>query len=196
MPLSNPLAWLLTASFGFMALVFYAMTAWLVPIVRDMGYDRAFAATAFTVFAFIQIPTSLLMPVLLKRWPGRLGWLLAMAAFELVGLAMLATGTAPIAAAAIVGIGTGGLFPLNLLLPMDVTTDGHEAAAWSAMAQSIGYVVGATGPVLLGWVHDGSGGFRSPLVVVMGVVALMIGVQLAIGAQLRRATRAARAERA
>lgn len=187
MPLGDPLAWLLTASFGLMAFVFYAMTAWLPPIVRDLGYDRAFAATAFTVFAFIQIPTSLAMPILLRRWPGRLGWLVAMAAFELVGLTMLLTGTAPLAAAAIIGIGTGGLFPLNLLLPIDVTRHGHEAAAWTAMAQALGYIFGAIGPVMVGWVHDRSGGFQGPLLAIAASVVVMIGVHVAIALRRRDA---------
>jgi CP family cyanate transporter-like MFS transporter len=125
------------------------------------------------------------MPVLLKRWPRRLGWLVAMAVAELVGLAMLITGTSPMLAAAIIGIGTGGLFPLNLLLPMDVTRHGHEAAAWTAMVQSLGYVVGATGPLMLGWVHDRSGSFQSPLLALSAVVVVMIGVQLAIALRLR-----------
>ena len=68
---------------------------------------------------------------------------------QLVGLVMLAFSIEPLVATFLIGVGAGGLFSLNLLLPLDATENPQEAAAWSAMTQSVGYVIGADGSLFL-----------------------------------------------
>ncbi|MGJ9458473.1 MFS transporter [Oceanobacillus sp. CF4.6] len=179
LPWGNGKAWILTLSFGLMAMLFYSITAWLPQIIQGMGYTKNYAAIALTIFVAMQIPVSLALPILLKRFPSRRLWLVVESVIELVGLILLVLNVEPLLASAFIGIGAGGLFSLNLLLPIDATGNAQEAASWSAMTQSVGYVIGASGPVILGWVYDTTNSFASAVVGMVVIVLIMIIVQFA-----------------
>lgn len=179
LPWGNGKAWILTLSFGLMGMLFYSITAWLPQIIQGMGYTKSYASASLTVFVAIQIPVSLVLPILLKYFPSRRLWLVIESLFELIGLVLLILNVEPIIASALIGIGAGGLFSLNLLLPIDATSNAHDAASWSAMTQSVGYVIGALGPIILGWIHDASNSFASAIMGMIAIVILMILVQLA-----------------
>jgi len=185
-PWRNRRAWLLTLSFGLMAMMFYSMTAWLPPIMEDLGYGKVYAGNALTLFAVIQIPVSLLLPVIMKRYPSRLVLLLSFSGIELLGFLMLILSVPPWIAALFIGIGAGAIFPLNLLLPIDATRTPQDAANWSSMIQSAGYVIGAAGPLLLGWLHDWTGSFSSALIGLAAINAFMMAVQLAAVPRLQQ----------
>ena len=142
-----------------------------------MGYSKAYAASALTIFVVVQIPVSFVLPILLRKFPSRRLWLTVAALLELVGLVMLAFSIGPWVATIFIGVGAGGLFSLNLLLPLDATDNPQEAAAWSAMTQSAGYVIGATGPLILGWIHDATDSFSSAIAGLIVISVLMIIVQ-------------------
>ncbi|MBB6735648.1 CynX/NimT family MFS transporter [Cohnella zeiphila] len=192
LPWRSRKAWKLTLSFGLLGMLFYSVTAWLPPLVQDMGYGKAYAAGTLTIFSVTQIPVGLALPFLLKRFPSRLPWLLLGSAFLLAGFLMTAFAAVPWLAAVLIGIGPGILFPLNLLLPLDEAADADQAAAWSAMTQSVGYVIGAIGPIALGWLHDAAGGGSSALVAgLIAITLLMTAVQLTIAKARRTAARGA-----
>lgn len=181
LPLRNKRSWLLTCYFGLMAFEFYSITAWLAPAVESLGYDKSFAGGMLTLFTFIQIPVSLLIPFLIARYPKRLAWLIGSASLELCGLLLLVGSGSPWLIAILLGIGAGGLFPIALMLPIDETSNAEAASAWSAMVQSGGYVIGSLGPFFVGWMHDVSGGFTTAFVGLAAVAVTMIMAQLLIG---------------
>lgn len=191
LPWGNGKAWILTLSFGLMAVLFYSYTAWIPEMVQAMGYSKGYSAATLTLFVVVQIPINLLMPLLLRKAPSRRLWLVGASAFELAGLVMLALHATPWMAASLIGIGAGGLFSLNLMLPIDAASSAHEAASWSAMTQSAGYAIGAVGPIFLGKVHDATGSFATAIVGMMIIVALMGLVQLAATSSRNQAIRAA-----
>ena len=49
------------------------------------------------------------------------------------------------------------------------TKNAGDAAALSGMAQCVGYLMAAIGPLLLGKVHDWSGGWAMPLLVTAAI---------------------------
>lgn len=110
-----------------------------------------------------------MLSVVLKNHPSRQRWLVVESLFELLGLSLLELHVSPWLACALIGIGAGGLFSLNLLLPIDATDHTHESAAWSAKAQLIGYVVGALGPIMLGWICDTTNSFASAVIAMIRV---------------------------
>lgn len=177
MPWKNANAWLLTLSFALMAMLFYSVTAWLPPMIQSMGYSEVYASHVFTIFAFIQIPVSLVLPSLLKKVPSRLLWLSIATVFELIGFSMIFFNIQPWIAAIFIGLGAGMLFPLNLLLPIDMTKNSQEATSWSAMIQSVGYVIGAIGPLIIGWIHDTTNSFSIAISGMIAITILMIIVQ-------------------
>ncbi|MFK2827017.1 MFS transporter [Bacillus sp. B190/17] len=159
LPWNHPKAWLLTFSFGFSGMIFFSITAWLPPIIQDMGYNKAYAGSILTIFAAVQIPANLLLPMLIKKYPSRLLMLLFFSCLELVGFLMIYFSAQPEAAAIFLGVGAAALFSLNLMLPIDATANAQEAASWSAMIQAVGYIISAAGPLILGWLYDVTGSF-------------------------------------
>ncbi|MEK4047926.1 MFS transporter [Paenibacillus sp. FSL H8-0048] len=179
LPWNNRRAWVLTLSFGSMAMLMYAFTAWLPLIIQEMGYSKSYASLCLTVFVLVQIPVSFILPVMLKKFPSRRLWMLTESFIVLASLILLISGTLPVVSALLFGLGAGGLFILNLLLPMDATSTAGEATSWSAMQQSAGYVIGATGPILLGWIHDASNSFSFALIGMILINIIMFFIQIA-----------------
>ncbi|MCL6548086.1 MAG: MFS transporter [Alicyclobacillus sp.] len=182
LPLASGRAWLLTVVFGLMSFMFYCFTAWLPPAVQAAGHNQAYAGAIGTVFMLVQIPITLLVPVLIRIQPGKRLWLITFSLFEFAGLALfVASGVSPVWVAALLGIGAGGLFPLALMLPVDYTSSALEASSWTAMEQSFGYLIGACGPFVVGFIRDRWEGFAPAFTFLMMVVAAMIATQLALG---------------
>lgn len=158
-------------------MLFYTVTAWLPPIIQSMGYSKLEAGNVLTLFAVVQIPAGLILRTLLTKYPSRLLWLIAASILELIGFTLLLLAAPPWIPGILIGLGAGTLFSLNLMLPIDMTRDAQEAASWAAMTQSVGYVIGATGPILLGWIHDATNRFSLAIVGMIAINALMIVVQ-------------------
>jgi CP family cyanate transporter-like MFS transporter len=181
LPVSNKRAWLLTLFFGMMASIFYSLTAWLAPIVASMGYTRAEAGNLLTLFTLIQIPVSIIIPILVAKFKRRTFWLVLCSLFELAGILTLLSSGSPLLSALLLGVGAGGLFPLALMLPIIEAQRPEEVSSWSAMNQGGGYILGAIGPLLIGRLYDWTGGFQIALTGLLVVIVLMIGLQLWIG---------------
>lgn len=181
LPLTSKRAWLLTLFFGLMASVFYSLTAWLAPVAVSMGYSRHEAGNLLTLFTLIQIPVSILVPVLVARFRRLTLWLVLCSLLELSGLLLLLGSVSPFICAILLGMGAGGLFPLALMLPLLMTERAEEVSAWSSLSQGGGYTLGALGPLAVGRIYDTSGSFRIALMCMAGIVLLMILVQLRIG---------------
>ncbi|MHA7582620.1 MFS transporter [Paenibacillus vandeheii] len=181
LPVKNSRAWILTLFFGLMAAIFYSITAWLAPAIQSQGYTKETAGSIQTLFTLISLPSTLLIPMLVHRYQRRVFWLVGCALMELIGILMLNLSVSPWLAAIPLGIGAGGLFPIALMLPIDETNNAQEASAWSAMTQSGGYILGALGPLGIGWLHDATGSFIQAFYGLAILIVLQIIVQLAIG---------------
>ncbi|WP_242580592.1 hypothetical protein [Streptomyces sp. MST-110588] len=80
----------------------------------------------------------------------------------------------------LLGLGQGAAISLALLFIVQRAPDARHTAQLSGMAQCFGYVLAATGPAVLGTVHDASGGWTVPLTVLL--VLLVPQVALGFGA--------------
>jgi CP family cyanate transporter-like MFS transporter len=152
---------------------------WLAPLYAGRGLDERQAATLLTVFALVQMPAALLIPALADRREDRRPWLALTIAFNILGLAgvgfiPLATPWAPWAWAVALGIGTGGLFPLALTLPIDSSADQEETARLTAMTFFVGYLLAALGPFAIGGLRDVTGSYLVPFVALAALSAGML----------------------
>lgn len=177
LPLRNCKAIQLTLFFGLMSGMFYSITAWIAPMVVDFGYTSDQAATFLTLFTLIQIPVSLTAPSLVAKLGSSRVVLVGCALFELAGIGMLLLGLPVLPAVIALGIGAGGLFPLALMLPIAEANTPEEAGGWSAMTQGGGYMIGATGPLTIGALHDASGHFNGALTGMLLAIVVMIALQ-------------------
>jgi CP family cyanate transporter-like MFS transporter len=78
----------------------------------------------------------------------------------------------------ILGFGGGSWFALALSFFALRAPDTRHAAALSGMAQSLGYALAATGPILIGFLHDRTRAWNLPLVVLLAVTAAALAFGL------------------
>jgi CP family cyanate transporter-like MFS transporter len=161
----SPIAWSLMLVFAVTALNSYAMFAWLPEILLDVSsVSQEQSGALLSLFAVMGLPAALLVPILAARMRNVYPLIAAGALFDVVGYGglLLVPDVAPWLWVALVGIG-GLTFPLCLVL-INLRTRTHEGSvALSSFVQSFGYALGALGPLLLGVLHDASGGWTIPL---------------------------------
>jgi len=178
LPLKNKKAWLLTSFVGIVTLLFYCFAAWLPAIVEEKGRTLAFGGLVGTIAMITQLPATLLLPSLLKVLPSRRFWITTFTLSIIIGLSLLCfTNVTPIVSSICLGVGAGGLVSLTLLLPLDMASSPMEASTWSAMTQAIGYMIGAVGPFIIGFLHDYLGSFVPTLylLIIIGFIAILLG---------------------
>ncbi|MFE3897204.1 MULTISPECIES: CynX/NimT family MFS transporter [unclassified Priestia] len=188
LPLKNKEAWLLTSFVGLVTLLFYCFAAWLPAIVEEKGWTPAFGGLAGTIAMIAQLPATLLLPSLLRVLPNKRFWITFFTLSVIVGLSLLCfTNVTPIISSICLGIGGGGLVSLTLLLPIDKTASPIEASNWSAMTQAIGYMIGAVGPFIIGFLHDYLGSFVPTLylLIIMGFIVILLGWKITKPAKVK-----------
>jgi len=163
-------------AFAVTALNVYALFAWLPEIVIDTaGATPAQAGALVALFGIIGLPAGLLAPVLATRVKN-IGWVfLAAVGSYVVGYLglLLAPGTAPWLWVLLVGSGPI-VFPLCLVL-INLRTRSHEGSiALSGFVQGIAYALGALGPLVIGLLHDLTGGWTVPLSFLLATTLLTL----------------------
>lgn len=151
--------------FGLQSLQAYAIFGWFAQLWRDSGYSPTVAGVLAGVLAAAAIPLSLWLPNVLARSadPRRVLFAVILAyPVGYVGL-MIAPHSLAIAWALVVGAATA-TFPLILTLIGLRARTPEGTASLSAFTQSTGYLIAAAGPFLVGVVHDATGGWTWPLV--------------------------------
>ena len=170
----SPLAWAMAIVFGTSSLNAYAMFAWMPQMLHDIaGSTPTQAGALLSLYAIMGLPAGLLVPWLATRMGQRVGLLVyAGVAFFLIGDLglLLIPGTATWLWVAFAGLGPL-LFPLALVL-INLRSRTHAGSvALSGFTQGVGYTFGALGPLLVGYLHEVSGGWTVPLIF-LGVIAL------------------------
>ena len=81
----------------------------------------------------------------------------------------------------LIGAGQGAGIALALTLVVIRSPDGERAAAMSGMAQTVGYLVAACGPVTLGIVHDATNSWHAPILLMLAATMAMLACGLGAG---------------
>ncbi|MFC9753774.1 CynX/NimT family MFS transporter [Streptomyces sp. NPDC056921] len=181
-----PLAWQVSAFMGLQSLGFYTTIAWLPSIVHDHGASEGAAGWQLFLLQVTGLVSSSTVPILARQLTDQR--LLAVS-----GSLMCATGymgllLAPEMAtawSALIGLGGGACLVLALTFQGQRAADASQAAALSGMAQSVGYLLAAVGPLLFGSAHDLAGGWTVPL----GLLVALTLVQGLFGLGAGRAVR-------
>ncbi|NEK84215.1 MFS transporter [Blastococcus saxobsidens] len=180
--LRDRVALAVTLFFGLQSLAFYAILTWLPDVLQTEAGVSAVAAGAYVALAaLLGVPMSLVVPPLAARRPGQGGWVLVGTVPILAGLTglLVAPAVAPLLWALLCGLGTGISFPLAMTLVLQRTRDVGQTGRLSASAQSVGYLVAATGPLAVGLLHDSTHAWTSGLVLLLVVVAGQLAIGLA-----------------
>lgn len=173
----------ITLAFSTSTILTYAGFAWLPEILGDVaGSTPTEAGVLLAITGLVSVPGALFAPLLVARLKN-VGWLIigGIASFVLgyLGL-LLAPGTLTILWVLLIG-GGSILFPVNLVLINVRTRTDAGTVALSGFAQGIAYALGALGPLLVGLLHDLSGGWTLPLLFLLSValVAIIPAITLA-----------------
>ncbi len=180
--------------FGLQSLQAYAIFGWFAQLWRDSGYSATVAGVLAGVLAGTAIPLSLWLPNVLAHSPDPRRVLFPVIACYPVGYVglMLAPHSLAILWALVVGVATV-TFPLILTLIGLRAHTAEGTAALSAFTQSTGYLIAAIGPFLIGVVHDATGGWTWPLVLLLVLalplfwLAAYVSRPIAVEDQLERA---------
>ena len=179
----SSIAWALAGVFAVSALNAYAMFAWLPQLLVDTaGVSPAQAGTLLAVYAGMGIPCALIIPALTARLTN-VGPLVYVGVFAFVagdlGL-LFAPETLTWLWVSLAGLGPL-FFPLALVL-INLRTRTHAGAvALSSFVQSIGYTLGALGPLVFGLLHELSGGWTWPLIFLLATALVIIIAGAVIG---------------
>jgi MFS transporter, CP family, cyanate transporter len=172
----SALAWQVTLFMGLQSLSYYATLSWFPTMFRDRGVSAVHAGYLLALMNLGNAVTCLLIPVLAHRAADQR---------RLAAVAMLATGggiagavfgPAGLAPAAILllGLGQGSTLGLSIFYTMARAPNPVTAASLSAFAQGAGYLIASTGPLAIGFLHDATGGWTAPGLVLLGVAALQL----------------------
>ncbi|MFI6765664.1 CynX/NimT family MFS transporter [Streptomyces sp. NPDC050355] len=169
----SPLAWQVTLFMGSQSLIAYVVIAWMPTVFTDHGMGKGEAGLVFAFSTLVQMVGSFVVPMLAGRM--RRQRLLGVAVSALMACGVAGLLLAPVAGAwlwaALLGVGQGGALGLALTMMVLRSGDAHTAARLSGMAQTGGYLLAAAGPLALGAVHQATGGWTIPLVLLLGVCA-------------------------
>lgn len=172
-PWRSALAWQVTVFMGLQSTIFYVVITWMPAIEHSVGIDAFTAGWHQSVFQVCGIVGTLTCASLLHRWNRDQRIIVSMfSAFSAAGICGILFAPAPMLLwLGLIGFAQGGLIVLALAL-FGLRTSNHLlAASLSGMAQSVGYLLAAAGPIAIGGIHGATGGWQWPLTAMLGVVA-------------------------
>ncbi|RAS87281.1 CynX/NimT family MFS transporter [Priestia endophytica] len=176
----SKLAWNVTLFMGFQSLIFYTMVTWLPEILEQKGLNTHEAGWMLSLMQFAMLPTTFIVSILAGRLKKQHSLVLISVVLLIGGLFGVLYGSIIFIPIWIitVGIGLGFAFSLAMMFFNLRTQNKNEAAELSGMAQSLGYLLSAIGPVLFGWLHDVTQNWNTSLLmlVLTSVIIFITGI--------------------
>ncbi|EDF8675644.1 CynX/NimT family MFS transporter [Salmonella enterica] len=175
----SPLAWQVTLFLGLNSLIYYLIIGWLPTILISHGYSEAQAGSLHGLLQLATAAPGLAIPLILHRFNDQ-RWIAALVSLL---CAVGAAGLWFVPGQAVIwtllfGFGSGATMILGLTFIGLRASSAHQAAALSGMAQSVGYLLAACGPPVMGKLHDASGSWYLPLsgVTVLAIIMAIFGL--------------------
>lgn len=169
------------------SLLVYGSMTWIPAYYVDLGFPPATAGLLLTAWSAAHIPAALVVPAAAQR-SGRFGlWAGLLVAVAVVGsVGLIALPVLPLVGpwlwVSLLGLSSGGTFPLGLAFITWRSPDPATSAARSGLAMGVGYTAAGLGPLLMGVLVDLTSRF-GPAFAVLLVAA---GLQAVAAAVLSR----------
>ena len=154
----NPIAWAITIFMAAQSLIFYTFTAWLPDFLIERGMSAGAAGAVLALGQVAGLAMSLVAPIIAGRFADQRA--VTAVALLLTGIGfvgLLSTHTVPTLWVMFVMAGPGASISLALLFMVLRSTSSAQTSQVSGMAQSVGYILAAVGPVSIGALHDLTG---------------------------------------
>lgn len=180
----SPLAWQVAIFFGLQAFSYNALMTWLPEILIEYGAESRSSGWMLSFNQIIGLPASLLIPIIAGKLKSQRSIIIILCILAFGGYIGLLIGDGynmMVVSVALLGVAYGGLFPLSLIFLGLRAKNALEAAKLSGMAQAVGYLLAAVGPILLGTLLDVTGTWSYSLYTLLGVTVLIAVIGLGAG---------------
>lgn len=178
----SPVAWRVTAFFGLQSMTYYTFVTWLPTIEQSFGIDSATAGWHLLLYQVLGAACGLAIGFVMDgRTDHRTAVVLVSLPVVIAAVGLIAYPGLALVWIMLASAGAGSALTVALTLVVVRAKNPEEAAALSGMAQSLGYLIAALGPLsagaaarFLGWSH------------VLLVVAAVASVQVLISGWVGR----------
>ncbi len=179
----SALAWQVTGFMGLQSMLAYVTNAWLPTICQDRGLSEVAGGYALGLTSLVQAIGAFAVPAIERRLRDQRPLVGLVGAVTLVGFAGVTWAPAGTiwVWVVVLGFGQGVGFATALSFIGLRASDAQSAARLSGMAQGVGYVIAALGPLAVGAVHDATDGWSVPTLMLLGVSVLMVPPGLGAG---------------
>jgi MFS transporter, CP family, cyanate transporter len=179
----STIAWNVTFFMGLQSLIFYVSVAWLPQILIQKGISSSAAGWMLSLMQLAILPITFFVPIVAGRMSNQRSLVIITTILYLLGLFGLLYGAdwIIILSVILIGIGVGSSFSLSMMFFSLRTKNAYQSAELSGMAQSIGYLLAAIGPVLFGMLHVITKGWTIPLSMMMIAAILLLFSGLGAG---------------
>lgn len=171
----SALAWQVTLTMGLQSTVFYTMVNWLPSIEADAGVAPATAGLHLFLYQAIGIVAALVASALMSRTADQrlIASMINIPILVAFAGMMIMPGLLTVWAV-LAGLTSGGSITVALALIGLRTRLAADTARLSGMAQGVGYLLAAGGPVAAGWLRQTTGSW-SPVIVMLIVLTVLQG---------------------
>ncbi|MBI4900338.1 MAG: MFS transporter [Actinobacteria bacterium] len=165
----------LAVFFGIQSMQAYVTFGWLAQILRDAGVSASHASLLLSYNSALGFPAALIMPLVVARSRDLRPYVVAFSVLLAAGFIGLwaAPLWSPILWVTLIAV-AGFSFPMALALITARTRDPHVTGGLSGLTQSVGYIFSGLGPLLVGILHQATGGWSVPLLMIAGSSVLLL----------------------
>lgn len=154
--LKSRIAWGVALSFGLQSMIFYSVVAWIPTILVSQGLTFKTAGYYFMFAQFIQVPIAFIYPQFVesvknKRIPVVIIFVAFVTGFSLM---FVENKMVLLFAMLIMGVGVGAAFSTCMVFFSLKANTYDGSMMLSGFSQSIGYVIAASGPLIMGVIQD------------------------------------------
>ncbi|WP_158781425.1 MFS transporter [Pantoea sp. BAV 3049] len=176
-PWRSMLGWQVSLFMALQSMAFYTLIAWFTPYAQANGFSQVTAGWLLFVYQIVAVASNFACMAALKKLPDQrmVGFVSSLAIFAGITGLWLAPGLAALWLV-VAGLGAGASMVTCLSLFSLRAVDHRQASRLSGMGQCVGYLVAAFGPLFFGILHEHSGGWTVPLVVLIAMSMLQMVV--------------------
>ncbi|MCL6604386.1 MAG: MFS transporter [Paenibacillus sp.] len=179
----SPIAWQVSLFMGLQSLLYYVLIAWFSIIMGERGMSSSHAGWILSLMQLAQLPFTFFVPLFAGRLKNQRSLVLITFILYTIGISGVWLGSTSWMAVWAISIGIAGGFAFGLVMMFFSlrTKTTQEASELSGMAQSVGYLLAASGPALFGWLHDLTHSWTLPLLLLLGASCVLLIVGLGAG---------------
>ncbi|MDV2581917.1 CynX/NimT family MFS transporter [Alkalibacillus haloalkaliphilus] len=173
---SSKLAWQVTIFMGLQSFLFYCLVTWLPEILHTGGMSLALSGWMVSILQIVGLPSTMIAPYLAGRLVNQKPIMVVVGILYLPGFILLLIGGqlwVIVTSVVLLGVAQGATIGLSLTFLSLRARNAKQAANLSGMAQSVGYLLAAIGPFVIGFMFDLTSSWNGPIITLLIVCVVM-----------------------